>query len=121
MLSKRVLYKGTLSFFQPFLYSQANALESYDDIAAGVDPGHQPIADYWKTTDINFENDFVAKITENLGVELMAQVIYNKFDSTGNVDVSQPTAVLIPQTQRNVRLGGQFRQTLALSLSYRLF
>jgi hypothetical protein len=121
LFAKRVVYKGTLGFFQPIAYSQSGALEEYDVIAAGVDPGHEPIADYWKTTDINFENDFTAKITENLGVELMAQIVYNKFDSTGNVDPSQPTDVLIPQTQRNVRLAGQFRQTLALSLSYRLF
>jgi hypothetical protein len=121
LLNKRVVYKGTLGFFLPVAYSQANALKDYDEIAAGLDPGHEPIADYWRTTDINFENDFIAKITENLGVELMAQVVYNKFDSTGNVDTSLPTDVLISQTQRNVRLAGQFRQTLALSLSYRLF
>jgi Protein of unknown function (DUF3078) len=121
LLGKKVMYKGTLGFFQPVTYSQSSALEDYDAIAAGLDPGHEPIADYWKTTDINFENTFTAKITENFGVELMAQLVYNKFDSTGNVDTSLPTDVLIPQTQRNVRLAGQFRQTLALSLSYRLF
>jgi hypothetical protein len=121
MLNKKVLYKGTLSFFQPFTYSQADALDDYDEVALAFDPGHHPIADYWKVADINFENNFVAKITENLGVELMAQVIYNKFDSTGNIDVTTAPDVLVPQTQRNVRLAGQFRQTLALSLSYRIF
>lgn len=121
LLNKKVLYKGTLSFFQPFSYSQADALNDYDAVALAFDPGHNAIADYWKVTDINFENNFAAKITENLGVELMAQVIYNKFDSTGNIDVTIPADVLVPQTQRNVRLAGQFRQTLALSLSYRIF
>lgn len=121
LLAKKVLYKGTLSFFQPFSYSQADKLDEYDAIALAFDPGHNAITDYWRVADINFENNFAAKITENLGVELMAQVIYNKFDSTGNIDVTSPPDVLVPQTQRNVRLAGQFRQTLALSLSYRIF
>lgn len=121
LLAKKVLYKGTLSFFQPFMYSQADALKDYDEVATAFEPGHVAIADYWKVADINFENTFTAKITENLGVELMAQLIYNKFDSQGNVDVTTAPDVLVPQVQRNVRLAGQFRQTLALSLSYRIF
>jgi len=121
MLSKRVLYKGRLGLFQPFMYSQANALEDYDVIAAAADPTHRAIADYWKTVDLNFENTFSAKITANLGVELTAQLIYNKYDATGNVDTSLDPAVLIPQVERNVRRAGQFRETFAMALSYRLF
>ncbi len=121
LLSKRVLYKGRLGLFQAFTYSQANALKDYDTIAATADPNHRPIADYWKTLDVNFENVFSAKITANLGVDLTAQLIYDKFDSAANVDNTLDPAVLIPQVESNVRRAGQFRETLALALSYRLF
>jgi len=48
-------------------------------------------------------------------------LIYNKYDATGNVDTSLDPAVLIPQVERNVRRAGQFRETFAMALSYRLF
>jgi hypothetical protein len=121
MLSKRARYKGRLGLFQAFSYSQSGALEDYDVIAAAADPAHRPIADYWKTLDVNFENVFSAKITANLGVELTAQLIYDKFDSAVNVDTTLDPAVLIPSVEANVRRAGQFRESLALALSYRLF
>lgn len=121
LLAKRVLYKGRLGVFQPLVYSQSGALEDYDVIAAAADPGHRAIADYWKTADVEIESVFSAKITQNLGVELAAQLVYNKFDSSGNVDTKLAPAVLVPQVERNVRRAGQYRETLALALSYRLF
>ena len=121
LLSKRVLYKGRLGLFQAFVYSQANALKDYDVIAAAADNTHRPIADDWKATDLNFENTFSAKITANLGVELTAQLFYNKYDSSGNVDTKLLPAVLIPQVERNVRRAGQLRETFAIALAYRLF
>ena len=121
LLDKRVLYKGRLGLFQPFMYSQSSELKAFDQAAMAADPTRRAVADYWKAVDINFENTFSAAITKNLSVELFAQLVYNKFDSAGNVDPNAPLAVTTALVDRNIRLAGQFRETLALALSMRLF
>ena len=79
------------------------------------------MADFWKSPDVNFQNTFTAQITKHLSVNLFAQWSYDKFDAAANVDATQPVAAQIAEIDRNVRKAGQFRETLALGLSYRLF
>ena len=47
--------------------------------------------------------------------------IYDKFDTKTNVDNALPLAEQIFEIDRNIRKKGQFQQTLALGLTYRLF
>ncbi len=58
----------------------------------------QPNEDYWKTIDVKWENDFTANITKYLMVNLYTKLLYDK----------------------EVDLGGRFKQTLSLGLTYKL-
>lgn len=121
ILEKRVLWTASLLVFQPVLYSRSTALEDFDRDALAAFPAREEVQDFWKTTDVNLQSTFSAQITKTLGVNLFAQWIYDKFDAAANVDNSQPLAVRIAEIDRNVRKAGQFKETLALALTYRLF
>lgn len=56
-----------------------------------------PEEDYWKAPDVNWENIFTANITKYLMVNLYIQLLYDK----------------------EIDLGGRFKQTLALGLTYK--
>lgn len=118
---KRLAYKGRLALFQPLVYSQTDLLERYDALVGAVDPNHRPIAGYWRTLNVDVDQLFIGRITSALAVELAARLVYIKFDTAASLDTRQPLAVLVPQVERNVRRAGQYRQTLSLALSYRLF
>ena len=121
MLEKKVLYKGQLLVFQPLFFSNASALDEFDAAAVAADPGREAVADFWKVTDIEFQNQFSASITKSIGVSLIAQFRYDKFDSAANVDRAQPLLTRAAEIDRNVRKAGQFKEVLALALTYRLF
>lgn len=57
-----------------------------------------PNEDYWRSPDVNWENIFTASITKYLMVNLYTQLLYDK----------------------EVDLGGRFKQTLSLGLTYKL-
>jgi hypothetical protein len=121
LLDGRVLYAGDLLAFQPVFYSKSDALEQFDALARQADPAAEAVADFWKATDVNFQNTFSAGITKAISVNLFVQWIYDKFDAAANVDPSLPLATLAPEVRKNVRKAGQFKQTLAIGISYRLF
>lgn len=128
LLARRVLYKGTLLLFQPLFYSKSGDLETVDGLLRAAYPDRESVTDFWKATDVSFTNDFAAQITKNLGVNLAVQWIYDKFDTAAMVDpalaASDDPAVrdaYAAQVDKNVRKGGQFREVLALTLTYRLF
>jgi hypothetical protein len=121
ILEKRVVYKGKLLVFFPVFYSQSDALEEFDTIALGVDPTREEVAGFWKAPDVNFQNAFTAQITKIISVNLYLQFVYDKFDAATNVDTSLPTPILVSEIERGVRKAGQFKQTLAIGLTYALF
>jgi len=115
----KIQYKGEVLVFWPLFYSGKTDLEDYDALAMASDPDHEAVADFWKTPDVNLQNTFDAKITEWLSVSLYAQWIYDKFDAATDVDPTQPFGVVDSSVQGAIRKSGQFKQTLALALSYR--
>lgn len=121
LLEKRVLYKARLTAFQPVFYSKSDALEEYDALAVAADPTHESVADFWKTTDLDFESTFTAPITKHLNVNLLVQWVYDKFDVAANVDPTLPLAVLNAEIAKNTRKAGQFREVLAIGFTYSLF
>jgi hypothetical protein len=121
LLGKNVLWTGSFLAFQPLLFSDAKHLESYDAEARAADPSHRDIAKYWRATDLNVQSTFSAQITQSLGVEVFAQWIYDKFDNATNIDPSQPLARRAAEVLRSTRRAGQFKETLALTVKYRLF
>jgi hypothetical protein len=121
LLEKKVTYRASLLVFLPVFYSKSDALTIFDAAAIAVDPTRRPVADYWQDPDVNFLNTFTAAITKHLEVGLVAQLVYDKFDTAANVDNSLPLAVLIPEIDKNVRKVGQFKQTLNVTIRYQLF
>ena len=79
------------------------------------------MANFWKMPTINFQNNFTAQITKSLGVTLFAQWVYQKFDNATSVDTTQPLDVQIASVDHGIRKAGQFKETLALAFSYRVF
>jgi hypothetical protein len=121
LLSKRVLYKGTLSLFKPLFFSKKDALSAYDADRLATDPSHEAVADYWKSVDVNWENAFTAQVTKVLSVGILAQLVYDKFDTAANLDIPLADPGLDAEISRNVRKQGQFREALVLGITYRLF
>uniref|UniRef100_A0A832MMY6 DUF3078 domain-containing protein n=1 Tax=Eiseniibacteriota bacterium TaxID=2212470 RepID=A0A832MMY6_UNCEI len=127
LLGGRVIYKGDLLVFQPVFFSKSDALERFDalvragDASRPAEPGAEAVADFWKATDVNLQNTFSAEISRSISVNLFAQLVYDKFDAAANVDPALELAKLVPEVRKNVRKAGQFKQTLAIGISYRLF
>lgn len=121
VLDKKVLYKGQLLVFVPVFYSKSGVLDQFDAQALAAFPGRERVADFWKAPDVSFQNTFTAGITKTLSVNLYAQLVYDKFDSKAGLDASRPLADQLTEIDRNVRKAGQFKETLSLGLSYRLF
>jgi len=130
LLDKKVLYKGNLLVFQPVFYSKSDDLEAFDAEARAADPTFESVVDFWKTTDIAHQSTLSAQITEHISVNLMMEWVYDKFDAAANVafaaaaikdtDVAKQEAA-IADILRNVRKAGQFKEVLALGLTYTLF
>jgi len=128
MLEKKVLYKGTLLVYETLTYSEAENLKNVDAILIAADPGRTSIQDYWKAPDVNFQNTFTAEITKSLNVNLDVQWVYDKYDVAALVDpalASSPDQATrdayVLQLDKNVRKAGQFREVLAIGLTYRMF
>ncbi len=126
ILQKKVLWTSSLLVFQPVFYSGASTLTQFDeDIAAQASAPnpihHEAAADFWKATDVNFQNTFSAQITKHISVNLFAQLVYDKYDAVSKLD---PGASLLDRERavtQNTRKAGQFKETLALGFNYRLF
>jgi hypothetical protein len=58
-----------------------------------------PNANYWKAVDVNWENTFAAAITKIIVVNLYTQLLYDK----------------------EIALGGRFKETFGLGLTYKMF
>jgi hypothetical protein len=127
ILDQKVLYKGKLLLFQPVFYSKSEDLETVDAavIAAyqAAYPGEtrESVKDFWKAPDVDFQNQFTAQITRFIAVNLFVQFLYDKFDAAANIDPTLAADVSRVELDRTTRKAGQFKQTLALALTYRLF
>lgn len=127
LFEKKVLYKGRLALFQPVFYSKSGDLETVDrDVIAAFEaanPGatRESVKDFWRAPDVDFQNTFTAQITKILAVNLFVQFAYDKFDAAANVDPAATPEAALAELDRNTRKAGQFKQTLALALTYTLF
>jgi hypothetical protein len=124
----KLQYQGTLLVLQALGYSASDDLEQVDAALRAADPTRESISDFWKATDFSFRNDFTAKIVKNFGVTLTAQLVYDKYDVATLVDPALASstdpavqASYAQQVDKNVRKAGQFREVMALQISYRMF
>lgn len=121
IVPERILYKGRLLVFLPLFYDNAGALEDFDSAALMFDPTRERIADFWKAPNVNFQNTFTAPLTKNLNVNLFVQWVYQKFDDSTPVDREKPLEEQIALIDAGIRKAGQFKETLAIGLTYALF
>ncbi|NNE10074.1 MAG: DUF3078 domain-containing protein [Gemmatimonadetes bacterium] len=120
ILEDRVTWTSKLSLYQPIFYSDKDNLEmisAADLTAAGL---ASDIADYSTTMDIDFENIFSAQITKIIAVNLYTRWVYDKFDNTVGTSFDEDGMLLNgTDLNRAIRKAGQFKQTLAIGVTYR--
>lgn len=83
-LSETLNYTTKLSVFQALIYSESDELEGTEE------------EDYWKTTDVAWENIMTARVAQIVQVSLAWELHYDK----------------------EVALGGRFKETLALGVAW---
>lgn len=123
VLDDKVAWTSKLGFYQPLFYSGSDAfdvLSASQLQAAGLDAD---IADFTTTVDIDFENVFTSQITRYLSVNLYVRWLYDKYDNSvkPRLNDSEDGLENPAKVASAVRKAGQFKQTLALGLTWRFF
>ena len=122
-LDGRVDWDSKLTLSMPFMYSGKSTFE--DNLAlmtaAGLD---NDVADYTTTVDVDWENTFTANITKVISVKLLVRWVYDKYDNTvapvvGKDSVGADALLNSSDVENAIRKTGQFKQTLALGLTYK--
>lgn len=116
-LDGRVDWESKLTLSLPFMYSGKSTFEDdLDLIAAGLP---EDVADYTTTIDVDWENTFTANITKVISVKLFVRWVYDKYDNTVSPVVEEGVLVNSSDVHSAIRKAGQFKQTLALGLTYK--
>ncbi|MCA9726188.1 MAG: DUF3078 domain-containing protein [Candidatus Eisenbacteria bacterium] len=120
VLQDRVTWNSKFRLFQTIFYSAQNDFDSVTADqwrALGVDPD---VVDFNKAPDVDFENIFTTQITKIISVNLYLRWLYDKYDNsvvpTFNDDGELKN---VGDIRTATRLGGQFKQTLSIGLTYR--
>ncbi len=119
-----IAWSSKLTLYQPVFYSAKDDLEDLDFtqpgiVAAGVDPD---VADYTTTLDVDWENVFTGQVNEYLSVNLYVRLVYDKYDTSVEPLIGEGgTLTNAEAVAQAIRKAGQFKQTLALGLTYRFF
>lgn len=125
VLQDRVAWSSKLGLYQPVFYSGKKAL---DDLsaetleAAGL---ATDVSDFSTTMDLDWENIFSTQITKLVSVSLYTRWIYDKYDNSVKPLVTTKEGVVTLNNPADVRAAirktGQFKQTLAVGITYRFF
>jgi hypothetical protein len=118
---ERFTLNSRLVVFVPLLYSAKNDLARFDADLADSNMTRDAIADYWRVPSADWQNTLTAKITNVLSVNLFFQLVYEKFDTSTDLNPDLPLEVRIANSDVGIRKAAQWKQTLALGLSYRFF
>ena len=118
---KSVVYRGRLLVFYPVFFSDSDDLKDFDAAAMASDPMRESVQDFWRAPDMNFQNTFTAQITKYLNVNLYIEWVYQKYDRSVDLNPQNPIEDQIKKVDAGIRKAGQFKQTLALGLTYQLF
>ncbi len=120
--NERFFFKSRLVVFVPVYYSAKSDLEAYDQAVAANDTLYaDPIADYWKAVSTDWQSTLTAKISEVLSMDLYFQLVYEKFDPSTDLNPDLPLDARIANAAVGTRKKAQWKQTLALGISYRFF
>jgi opacity protein-like surface antigen len=116
-LDKRVDWESKLTLLLPFVYSGKSVFEDDLDLAAEGLP--DDVAGYTTTLDVDWENTFTANITSLIAVKLFVRWVYDKYDNTVSPVVENGTLTNAADVHNAIRKAGQFKQTLALGMTYK--
>lgn len=116
-LDKRVDWESRLTLLLPFVYSGKSVFE--DDFSPTDYGLPDDVASYTTTLDVDWENTFTANITKVISVKLFIRWVYDKYDNTVTPVVEEGVLVNASQVSEAIRKAGQFKQTLALGMSYK--
>ncbi len=116
----RLSWTSNLTLYQPVFFSGKKKLQSLTAAsltAQGIDPG---VADYPTRMSADWENILTSQVSKLISVNLYARWLYEKYDNTvipviDNGVLTNPGAV-----QGAIRKAGQFKETLALGVTYRI-
>ncbi|GAB4323202.1 MAG: hypothetical protein Kow0074_15240 [Candidatus Zixiibacteriota bacterium] len=121
ILSERVAWTSKFTAYKPVFYSGSDEFDAVtgDKLeAAGFD---RDLSDYPMMVDLDWENIFSTQITKILSVNLYVRWVYDKYENSvipmlnDDGDITNPGAI-----GGAIRKAGQFKQTLAIGLTYRL-
>lgn len=118
---RKVTYDGRLLVFAALFYSQSDDLDTFDEAAIAFDPSREEVAGYWRVPDVDFQNELTASVSKVVSAKLLVHMIYDKYDANTNVAGNRPMDEYIPLVDGAIRTSPQWRQTLALGLTYQLF
>lgn len=116
----RVSWTSKLIVYQPLFYSEKSKFEDLGPdslVAWGIDAD---IADYTTVVDIDWDNIFTTQITKVISVNLYVRWVYDKYDNSVPPKVDAAGNLTNPADVIGAtRKAGQFKQTLAIGLTYR--
>jgi hypothetical protein len=124
IFSERVAWTSRLSLYQPVFYS---VKDDFDDIdfSALADAGivlDADSKDFTTEAELGWENLLSTQITKLLSVNMYVEWQYDKYDNTvAPIFTSDGTLSNATAVKTAVRKKGQFKQTMALGLTYRFF
>lgn len=120
VLEDKVAYTAKLTVFLPAYYSEK---EAFNDISPdtldyyGID---RDVADFTEAVDIEWENIFSTQITKYMSVNLYVQFVYDKYDNSVPPLLRDDGSFKNPgDVKAAIRKAGQFKQTMAIGLTYR--
>lgn len=120
VLEEKVGWESKLTLALPLIYSGKSIFE--DDLtAAQLESYGLPtdIADYTTTINADLENTFTTQITSLIAVKLFVRWMYKKYDNSVKPVVDNGVLVNSAGVNSAIRKSGQFKQTLALGLTYK--
>ncbi len=118
ILDGKVDWESKLSLTLPFIYSGTSTFEDDVDLVAEGLP--DDLADYSTTMDVDWENTLTANITSVISVKLFLRWVYDKYDNTVAPSVDEDGNLLnASDVHQAIRKAGQFKQTMALGLTYK--
>ena len=116
-------WNSKLTLYQPLFYSEKSTFEDLD-YTLGANTALDPdLADFTTTLDVDWENVFTAQINEYLDVNLYVRLVYDKYDTSVEplLNDAGDEVVNAASIDEAIRKKVQFKQTLALGLTYRFF
>ncbi len=123
ILDDRVAWTSRLSFYKPVFFSGKDEIEAVAAdslVALGLDAD---LVDYTTTMDIDWENIFTTQITKAIAVNFYLRWVYDKYDNTVMplLNAAGDNLANASTVAAGVRKKGQFKQTMAIGVTYRFF